>query len=365
VKTEKFNDWSEKQTFENGRQIRSFLVDQSVVEPGHKPQAPIYGQSREIEHRVSDALPSLFFERVTPTDISRTLEEKRYLQNQVLERETACPICNTNLARYRVDETRDHFNKHIQQIQSAGNCPFCDTEQWALWTPDERKQHLGTHTSDTDSKIATEFWESLHCPVCDLQLDDLGNTKAILFHMAEHTPGVLQFCDRCGLHVKSCDQVEIDHHHQECILKPDSPLNAANPIYCDTCGKNRSERSHDEKIDHRRYCRLGLGAWCDVCGLNITALSTYGVSKHRSHCKTPGGFDRKFCSRCGVNLAAMDATSLAYHKQTCFNHEAGARDSNQKIQRGMLSSFLFGFDSSGDYDLDGFEESLLDIQTHS
>ena len=336
-----------------------------MVEPGHQPRAPIYGQSREIDHRTSDALPSLFFERITPTDIARTLDEKKYLQNQVLERETADPICNTNIAKYRVDETRDHFNKHIQQIQSAGSCPICETEQWSLWIPEERKQHLSTHTGAADSEAATKFWDSLHCPVCDIQLDDLGNTKAILYHMAEHTPGILEFCDRCGLHVKSCDQVEIDHHHLECISKPDRALNAETPIFCDTCGKNRSDRSHEEEIEHRRYCRLGLGAWCDVCGLNITALSDAGVSKHRSHCKTPGGFDRKFCSRCGVNLAVVDSIGIAYHKQTCFNHEAGPKDINQQIQRGMSSPFLSALDSSGDYDLDSFEKSLLVIKPHS
>ena len=335
MKTEKYNDWLEKKNFEDGRQIRSFLVDQSVIEPGHKPQAPIYGPSREIEARASDALPSVFFERLTPTDISQIIEEKKYLQNQVLERVTACPICNTNFAKYKVDETRDHFNKHIQQIKAAGSCPFCETEQWALWTPDERKQHLATHTSTENNKMAQDFWASLHCPVCDIQLDDLGNTKAILYHMAEHTPGVVQFCDRCGLHLKSCDQAEIDHHHEECISKSDRPLNAENPIFCDTCGKNRSKRSRVEEVDHRRYCRLGLGAWCDVCGLNLTSMSTEGVSKHRSHCKTPGGFDRKFCSRCGLNLAAMDATALAYHKQTCFHHETGPSNTNQKPQRGI------------------------------
>ena len=290
-------------------------------------------------------MPSIFFERITPTDISRVLDEKKHLQNQVLERETACPICDTNIAKYRTDETRDHFNKHIQQIQSAGSCPICETEQWSLWIPDERKLHLSTHAGVADSEVARTFWDSLLCPVCDIQLDDLGNTKAILYHMAEHTPGVLEFCDRCGLHLKSCDQVEIDYHHQECILKPDRDLTARTPIFCDTCGKNRSVRSHEEEIAHRRYCRLGRGLWCDVCGLEITELSENGVAKHRSYCTTPGGFDRKFCARCGVNLGVMDDFSIAYHKQTCFNRDTGP-NTNQQIKRGMPLYFPCHLESS-------------------
>lgn len=335
IKTEKFKDWSEKQTFENGRQIRSYLVDQSAVEPGHKPQPPIYGHSREIMHLASDALPSLYCERITPTDISRTIEEKKYLQNQVLERQATCPICTVSLEKYKTDEISDHYNRHVKQIQAAGACPICETEQWMLWTPEERKLHLDTHTDASASKAASDFWDSLFCPVCDIQLDTLGNTKAILYHMAEHTPGILEYCDRCGLNIKSCDQVEIDHHHLECATKPDRALTEPTPIFCDTCGKNRSKRSKGEEIVHRRYCKLGLGAWCEVCSIELTGWAPDGVSRHKSHCKTPGGFDRKFCSRCGINLAVMDDIGISYHQQTCFNNDNKYKSTDQRTQKGM------------------------------
>lgn len=321
VKTEKFVKWNAKQRYEDSLQQKSYHTDQSVIEPGQKPQAPIFGLSKELEFNIGASFPGVYVQRITPTDVMEIMDENKSLQNQVLERMATCIICQASFAKYKLDEISAHCYAHLQQLYIEGACPTCGNGSWSLWTPEEKRQHQAVHASITESAEVKKFWNQLYCPCCDKELDSLGGPKAILYHMAEHQPGSIQYCDRCGLHVTSCDKYELSHHRDQCMAKDDRPPGSSNRWFCDSCGKDRTAGTETEIKDHRRTCGVDKGAWCDVCGLNITYLSTINVGRHKARCKPPGGYDRKFCAKCGENLEIKDARGLEYHKQTCFNSE--------------------------------------------
>lgn len=335
VKTEKFVKWNAKQRYLDSLQQRSYHTDQSVIEPGQKPQAPIYGVSKELEFNVGASFPGVYMQRITPTDVVEIMDENKSLQNQVLERMATCIICKTSFAKYKIDEIKDHCWRHLQQLYTDGACPTCGNGSWSLWTAEEKRQHQAAHASIEESAEVKKFWNQLYCPCCDKELDTLGSPKAILYHMAEHQPGSIQYCDRCGLHLTGCDNYELNHHRDQCLAKEDRPPGSTDRWFCDHCGKDRTAGTEEEIRAHRKTCGSNEGAWCDSCGMDITHLAPKVLQRHKTRCRPPGGYDRKFCAKCGENLEVKDTKSLVYHKQTCFNSESSS--ALLRYANGMLS----------------------------
>jgi hypothetical protein len=93
-KSQTWSNWMTEQYFQDGLQRKSQIKDQSVVEPGKLPTPPLFGLSRELQLRVGSSMPTIYAQRLTPTDIRKLQDENQALRNQVMELIFKCPICN-------------------------------------------------------------------------------------------------------------------------------------------------------------------------------------------------------------------------------------------------------------------------------
>ena len=319
AKSQKWSDWMTEQHFQDGLQRRSWIRDQSVVEPGRLPAPPLYGASRELQLRVGSSMPTIYAQRLTPTDIKQLQDENQKLRNQVLDRMFACPICDEEFETYDQDKIRAHCRLHQQQLEEVGQCPSCGDPQWVFMTNLEQRSHFATHQDQNESAKIKNFYRNQHCPVCDM---DLSRTKPeqVIRHCLEHSPGQIQFCDRCGLNEKDCNVEELNNHHHKCRLADDRQGGDPEPVFCSNCGLNITCATLERNQAHLKQCREGSpGKFCTKCGLNETGPHWEGlaVPKHDSHCKPPSGFTKKFCEKCGIEVGSLDATGTTHHQKSC------------------------------------------------
>ncbi|TAQ87452.1 hypothetical protein B7494_g4231 [Chlorociboria aeruginascens] len=190
-KIEIWSTWQTEQHRQDGLHHRSYIKDQSVIEPGQNPAAPLYGSSVELELSVSSSFPTVYSQRLTPTDIRELAEENRTLRNAVLDRTKICPICSKKTSGFDRKEIELHYKEHLQQIQECAKCPICETEQWGFMILKEKKDHLLDHQDRREIDRIRTFWKHLQCPVCDHELRHL-DPRDILNHIADHNPGKLQ-----------------------------------------------------------------------------------------------------------------------------------------------------------------------------
>ncbi|PVH81376.1 hypothetical protein DL98DRAFT_654057 [Cadophora sp. DSE1049] len=326
----KFDAWMLNHTAQNQLQQRSWTQDQSVIEPGFAPAAPLYGDNLELAITVGPSMPTVFTQHLTPTDILQLRKENRKLLNHVLEREIGCPICSETFKAYDNDAKVAHYKSHMDVLNSVGKCPMCE-ENWALFTIAQKKQHLLADFAKRESEDIKHFWDDTRCPICNLDLK--GSTaEDIATHIASHVPGALKFCDRCGFDVLACTPAEKAHHNRVCTRKtPVRAHGAPDPIHCQSCGRERTAAS--EKRKEHKSC--GNGYFCIRCGLNLALLGPQEQQAHFRRCRVPNGGLGKYCKRCGKNLASLSAAGLASHNNECYRREPISADETHGLSQAV------------------------------
>ncbi|KAH7400196.1 hypothetical protein BKA64DRAFT_707882 [Cadophora sp. MPI-SDFR-AT-0126] len=312
----KFDAWMLNHTAQNQLQQRSWTQDQSVIEPGFAPTAPLYGDNLELAITAGPSMPTVFIQHLTPTDILQLRKENRKLLNHVLEREMGCPICSETFKAYDNDAKMAHYKSHMDLLNSIGRCPMCG-ENWALFTIAQKKQHLLADFAKRESEDIKHFWDDTRCPICNLDLKS-SSAEDVTTHIASHVPGALKFCDRCGFDVLACTPAESAHHGRVCTRNtPVREHGAPDPIHCQSCGRRKTPIS--EKRKEHKSC--GSGYFCIRCGLNLALLGPQEQQSHFRRCRVPNGGSGNYCKRCGKHLASLSALESTSHNNECYRRE--------------------------------------------
>jgi hypothetical protein len=318
VKIQKFDPWMAEERRLDRLQRESWLHDHSAIEPGQKPEPPLFGMPKDLLIGQTDALPSIYSHRLTPTDVDQIVEENQTARYKLLERIVACPLCPAIFELNSAEERTNHFKFHADQIASAGKCPICESEQWMMMDMDQRRDHLAYH-QNVGPKEAS--FDKLDCPVCNKKLSKIGDAEDILYHMAEHAPGVLKYCDRCGLNIKACSQIELLNHKKICIDGPERLSTDDQLYFCDVCGRDRTHETEEQLVSHRKFCFLGKGVYCYKCGLDMTKISKENQQRHELRCHHPRGYRKKWCQKCGSDMSKMSDADKVQHQQSCYSRE--------------------------------------------
>lgn len=285
--------------------------------PGKLPAAPIYGPSRELQIKVGASMPTVYAQRLTPTDIEQLIEENQTLRNKALERIWACPICNVSFKNYESVKIREHAQEHIKQIKEAGQCPLCGISDWAFMSADQKWEHLQWHIAKSLPVDGPGHWQQVYCPGCDMDLSRM-RPQNIVAHCLGHNSSTARWCDRCGLDVEQCTNEELKHHWKVCREAPDRMAGDPQPKFCNCCGKDTSTDTRTQHLLHSRDCKPhNKSSFCTKCGFDITTLDGLQRAAHASHCTPPGGMAGKFCARCATDLSKLDTVATAVHQQTC------------------------------------------------
>ncbi|EPE35292.1 hypothetical protein GLAREA_10991 [Glarea lozoyensis ATCC 20868] len=318
VQIQRFDPWMAEERRLDRLQRESWLHDHSAIEPGQKPEPPLFGTPKDLLIGQTDALPRIYSHRLTPTDFNQVVEENQTARYKLLERIDACPLCPATFELDSAEERTNHFKLHADQIASAGKCPICESEQWMMMDMDQRRDHLAYHQKASPKEAS---FDKLDCPVCNKKLSKIGDTEDILFHMAEHTPGVLKYCDRCGLNIKACSQIELLNHKKICIDGPERLSDDDQLYFCDVCGRNRTHETEEQLVSHRKFCFLDKGVYCFKCGLDMTKISKENQQRHELRCHHPRGYRKKWCQKCGSDMSKMNDTDKKHHQQSCYARE--------------------------------------------
>jgi uncharacterized protein with PIN domain len=318
--------------YQDKLQQQSYIKDQQAVIPGKLPAAPIYGPSRELQIKVGPSMPTVYAQRLTPTDIGELIEENQTLRNRVLERMWACPICNLPFKKYDIAKIREHAQEHNKQMQEAGQCPLCGTSDWAFMSMDQKWEHLQWHMAKNFATAKPDPWQQVQCPACDMDFS-MMRPETIIAHCLRHSPSIVQCCGRCGLNKAQCTNEELIHHQQACREAPDRKTGDPVPKFCECCGKDTSTQTRSRELLHSRDCKrhMTIGkTFCTKCGLDITTLDDLQISAHTSRCTTPRGITGQFCGRCATDLSKLDTIGTAGHQQTCQPSKSTASTSDEE-----------------------------------
>jgi hypothetical protein len=334
----KYDPWITEQNRLNRLKRESYLRDQSVIEPGQKPEIPIFGPAKELILSQGSSLPEIYCQRLTPTDIRSILDENKHLRNMVLERETSCHWCGETFPNISEDQKREHFKLHAAQLQEGGQfCPVCGTEDWMAMSTAERREHLFQDQDKRERETIKKFWENTYCPICDMDLSR-KDPELILRHIASHTPEVLKFCERCGRNEQNFQEPsESDHHDRICTksLKAHD-----NRLFCDICGEDRTNESHKQKRAHNKRCAKGGGKFCFKCSLDFTALTIGSSDEHIANCRPPSGPRRGFCTRCGEDRLSMTDLETQRHRQDCYMTDPRPRVDQKRLKGKHYSIYM-------------------------
>ncbi|ESZ91095.1 hypothetical protein SBOR_8528 [Sclerotinia borealis F-4128] len=334
--TPKWETWMTDQHRKDALQRSSYIQDQSVIEPGLDPSAPTYGPSKELTLGVSLSTPTVYIQRLTPTDILHLAEENQKLRNGLLERSHNCNICSISMAGYENAEIQRHYAQHLIQLQKEGQCPLCERESWSIMTMEQKKEHLETHQVEADIEMIRNFWNGIECPVCDAKLSGF-TAEQVLRHMADHLPGIVEFCDKCGLRTAICTEAELVHHRYTCLDKPDRGPLDPEPLFCRDCGQNRTDEDEQERGLHVVNCtaknrRNQDKKFCTKCGIDKSAWSKDEIATHDDHCTSPQGLQKEFCLRCGTKLLGLNESQLIDHRVYCAIRTKESETLKQRIE---------------------------------
>ncbi|KAK6613746.1 hypothetical protein H4I96_00067 [Botrytis cinerea] len=334
--TPKWETWMTDQHRKDSLQRRSYIQDQSVIEPGLDPSPPTFGPSKELSLGVSLSTPTIYTQRLTPTDILSLVDENQKLRNGLLDRSHNCLICSVTMAGYEHAEIQRHYGQHLVQLQKEGQCPLCERESWSIMTMEQKKEHLETHQVETDTEMIRNFWNGIECPVCDAKLSGF-TAEQVLRHMADHIPGIVEFCDKCGLRTAICTHAELVHHRYVCLDQPDrGPLDLA-PLFCGDCGQNRTAENEGERGRHVINCtaksrRVQDKKFCTKCGIDKSAWSNDEITTHDEHCTSPQGLSKAFCLRCGTRLLGASEAQLDDHRVYCSVRTKEPENLRQRVE---------------------------------
>ncbi|QSZ35272.1 hypothetical protein DSL72_008141 [Monilinia vaccinii-corymbosi] len=332
----KWETWMTDQHRKDALQRRSYIQDQSVIEPGLDPSAPTYGPSKELSLGVSLSTPTVYMQRLTATDIMHLAEENQKLRNGLLERTYNCPICSVSMPGYEHAEIQRHYAQHLVQLQKEGQCPLCERESWSIMTMEQKKEHLETHQVEVDTEMIRNFWNDIECPVCDAKMSGF-KAEQVLRHMADHLPGIIEFCDKCGLRTAICNHAELVHHRYTCLDKPDRGPLDQEPSFCGDCGQNRTAEDEGERGLHVVNCTAKNRhsqdkKFCTKCGIDKSSWSKNEIATHDDHCTTPQGSPKAFCLRCGTKLIGLNAEQLDDHRVFCSIRTKEPETLRQRIE---------------------------------
>jgi len=325
-KAQSWDDYMEGQCYLNGLQRKSYIKDQSIIQPGKEPLVPLYGQSRELMFRLGDQLPTVYAQRLTPTDIMQLYEENQYLRNRILDRETKCQICDEVFENYKIEEIAAHHREHRLRLQEDGECAWCGDVNYGFMTVSQRRFHLKQHFDREDTILKTEFWKDHRCPICNQNFTRWKPGDIINHCLNKHSPGLARYCDKCGVNTYNQTIAEKYYHQMACRDQSDRPHDDLKLRFCEKCGKDTSLQTPAQAELHDRDCLMEspTGNWfCPTCGFSLNTrqlVSSDAIEEHRKNCKPPGGFKRQFCQHCGTNLKNLekDPAGLASHKKICF-----------------------------------------------
>ena len=315
----------EKQNSLDNLQRKSYIKDQSVIEPGQEPMPPLYGNTRELMFKVSNHMPTVFGQRLTLTDIAQLHEENQHLRNKVLDRQTICQICGEDFENFQIDEIAEHHKEHRETLQQDGQCPWCADTNYGFMTMEQKRFHLKQHFDREDTITKKNFWKDHRCPLCDEDFTRWKPEEIIDHCLNSHAPGLVQFCDKCGANTGSFNAAEAAYHKRSCRDRPEGLGGDKEPEFCTRCGKNVSHQGPEEAKLHSRDClqQKPKDHFCDRCGFKLSSKSGPEISIHKEYCRAPGGPKRQFCRQCGKNLAklAKNPAALAAHKRNCFEKD--------------------------------------------
>jgi hypothetical protein len=241
-----------------------------------------------------------------------------------------CQICDTTFLEYETEKIGEHLKTHQDALREVGKCPLCDC-CWAALDKEQKKQHLWNHQAQGEQDLIKNFWQGFQCPICDRDLQPLSHDD-ILAHMADHPPGLLRFCDRCGLDISSSTEHERDHHKKTCH----ETEREENVVHCKRCGKSRSNETELGSAIHERICIHTGKEFCTICALNISHISLEEKVRHYRRHKVPGGSRKTFCKRCGQNLVTMSPHAREAHKQECYLTEPHKIDVRESMEGKLL-----------------------------
>ncbi|KAG9229319.1 hypothetical protein BJ875DRAFT_500036 [Amylocarpus encephaloides] len=315
AKVDKFKPWMTEQNRLDRLQRESYSSAYNAVVPGQDPEPHTFGYSRELMLSGGNGTPAIYSQRLTPTDISQLLEENQKLRNQVLDRTDFCHFCDKTFDGFNHEDTIAHYKAHADQFVDAGRCPICDGENWMIMSQIQKVTHLEAHRKRSESKRMKTFWDAFDCPLCDINLSTFSGPEDVLLHMAEHTPGVLHYCDKCSVDLLAFESAELQRHKKICLDAPDRRGDEL--IFCDVCGKNRTNEDEEGLTEHRKHCHAGKGEFCKICGLNFKDLLLDDAWVHKERCRPPRGFAKKYCRRCGLNVHEMDEDEKEEHTEEC------------------------------------------------
>ena len=324
-----YNVWSAENNRQDRLQRDSYFKDQSVIEPGQLPAPPIFGPPRQTPLSTGPSMnfPEPYFQPITPSDFARKAEEAQALRNSCLERMSRCQLCDTTFPEYEVEQIAEHLKGHQDALREVGQCPLCDC-CWAALNKQQRKEHLWGHQKQQESDLMRSYWQGFQCPICDINLRDLPSNDDVLAHMADHPPGLLRFCDRCGLDKESCTKSELHHHKQTCFEMD----HAGNAVFCSRCSKDRSSETEQDRQTHDSICIPDGKDFCTVCGLDRTNMRDVEKHQHCFYHKAPGGPRKTYCKRCGLNLVTMTAAAKIAHQDACYLMEPYTINTKERLQ---------------------------------
>jgi hypothetical protein len=327
VRIPKYATWMANEEYLDGLKQQSYVRDQQAVIPGKLPAAPVFGPSRELQIKIGSSLPTIYAHHLTATDIGELQDENQNLRNMVLERMWSCSICDQVFNNYDRDQIREHGREHINQIQESGQCPWCGNTNWAFMSSDKKRHHLKWHMAEESTTNMSDFWRQAQCPACDMSFATM-KPEFIIDHCLKHSPDIVQYCDKCGLHEAKCINEELLHHRRVCREAPDRQQGDPLPTFCESCGKDTSSHTNLQKSLHSRDCQNGLTpvnrTFCAKCGLETSTFNNLELTGHASRCAVPRGITGKYCSRCATDLSELDVTGTSRHLQTCRPNKLAA-----------------------------------------
>ncbi|KAH8598089.1 hypothetical protein B0O99DRAFT_701234 [Bisporella sp. PMI_857] len=320
AKVRTWETFMEGQNYLNTLQRDSYVRDQSVIQPGKEPMAPLYGQSRELMLRTSDQLPTVYLQRLTPMDYEQLREENQYLRNRILDRETACQICCERFENYEPEKIAAHARQHREALQEDGQCAWCADTNYGFMSAAQKRSHLKQHFDLEDTIKIQSFWKDQQCPVCGHDFTSQKPEEIINHCLNSHSPGMVQFCDKCGANTYNMNDSELDYHQRRCRNQPEKAQGAPDSAFCERCGKDISAESSEEAKRHEHDClqQLAITWFCSNCGINFTTRDPLVIRNHQQSCRPPGGWRRKFCQQCGTNLSELDEDKRSSHKDNCL-----------------------------------------------
>jgi hypothetical protein len=330
-----YDPWILEQNRQDRLKRDSYWKDQSIIEPGQKPEPPIFGPAKELIISVGPNMPEVYAQRLTPTDFMQLRDENQMLRNMLLERKTLCNFCDATFADFEKEKIKEHYKQHADQMQAGGLfCPLCGTKDWTFMDLNQRRAHLFVDQDKHERGIIQTFWDGQVCPICNEGLDH-REAPEVLKHIASHTPNVLRYCDRCSRDCSLLSPAEVRHHDKFCVNAPIVGA-AVMRTFCGDCGADRTTETDRQRREHADQCNPGHQGYCEICGMNVASLDETAEFTHRKECRWPAGLPKTYCTRCGKDLLSMNRLEAASHKQECFMRDPRPQYNKEK-ERGNIS----------------------------